>query len=355
MIALILGTRPEIVKMSPIVRELERRGEPFKIVHTGQHFSYSMDRSFFEQLKLPDPDVNLEVGPGTHAVMTGRIMEGLEKVLSGMRPHETLVQGDTNTVLGGALVCAKLHLRTGHVEAGLRSYDRRMPEEINRIVADHICDHLYAPTKLSRELLSKEGVDPKRVFLTGNTVVDAVEQNLEIAKRSSQILKELELTNAGYILATSHREENVDDPVRFKGIIEGLKKVSSRTGAEVIYPVHPRAKKRMEEHHIDAKGIRLMEPVGYLEFLQLESRALLVITDSGGVQEEACILGVPCVTMRDSTERPETISVGANLLGGTDPESILKASLKMLDRSGKWSNPFGDGKAAGKILDIALS
>jgi UDP-N-acetylglucosamine 2-epimerase (non-hydrolysing) len=194
----------------------------------------------------------------------------------------------------------------------------------------------------------------EKVFLTGNTVVDAVNQNLELAKRGSNILKELELTSAGFVLATSHREENVDDPVRFKGIVEGLRKVSIKTGAEVIYPVHPRAKKRLAEHGLDTSGLRLVEPLGYLEFLQLESRALLVLTDSGGVQEEACILGVPCVTMRDTTERPETVSVGANVLAGTDPEKILKAAVKMLDSSWKWSNPFGDGKAAQRIVDIAL-
>ena len=351
-IAVILGTRPEIVKCSPIIREFKRLGLDFFILHTGQHYSYLMDKVFFEQLELPMAKFNLDVGSGDHGKQTGVMIEGIEKILMSEEPDAVLVQGDTNTVLAGAIAAVKLGIKVGHVEAGLRSYDRRMPEEINRILADHCSDYLFAPTERSQEILLHEGIEAKKVFLVGNTVVDAVHQNLEIAKSKSTALKSLGVEDGRFILATAHRAENVDDKARFSGLIQGLQKVQSKFGMPLIYPIHPRAKKQLQTFGLDTHGISLVEPLDYLGFLQLESMARLVLSDSGGVQEETCILGVPCVTLRDNTERPETLDVGSNILAGADPERILEAAKASMGKKKGWVNPFGDGKSAQKIMTI---
>jgi UDP-N-acetylglucosamine 2-epimerase (non-hydrolysing) len=352
MIAIVLGTRPEIIKMSPIIRECERRGADYFILHTGQHYSYEMDRAFFEELELPDPKYNLDVGSGTHADQTGRIMVGIEKVLMEEKPDIVLVQGDTNTVLAGALAATKLHIRVGHVEAGLRSFDRTMPEEINRIVADHISDYLFAPTETARQYLLKEGIDDRKICVTGNTIVDAVFQNLEISKKKGHILDTLGLESKGYFLVTSHRQENVDNPENLQNIIAGLEAIHREYSLPVIFPMHPRTKKMVERFNVPMDGISIMEPAGFLEFLQLESNARLVLTDSGGVQEETCILGVPCVTLRNNTERPETIDVGSNVLAGTGTSEILASVRQMLSSSRAWKNPYGDGKTGRMIVTI---
>jgi UDP-N-acetylglucosamine 2-epimerase (non-hydrolysing) len=267
-------------------------------------------------------------------------------------PDIVLVQGDTNTVLAGAIAAVKLAIKVGHVEAGLGSYDRHMPEEINRILADHCSDYLFAPTERSKEILLHEGIEAKKVFLVGNTVVDAVHQNLVIAKSKSNASKILGVEPGKFILATTHRAENVDDKFRFKGIITGLQKVQSEFGVPLIYPIHPRAKKQLQTFGLNTHGISLVEPLDYLGFLQLESMAKMVLSDSGGVQEETCILGVPCVTLRDNTERPETLDVGSNILAGTDPERILAAAKASMRKKKGWVNPFGDGKTAQKIMSI---
>ena len=351
-IAIILGTRPEIVKFSPIIRECVRLGLDYFILHTGQHYSYLMDRVFFEQLELPPSKFNLDVGSGNHGEQTGAMLRGIEKVLLLERPDVVLVEGDTNTVLAGAVAAAKLGIKVGHVEAGLRSYDRRMPEEINRVLTDHCSDYLFAPTDKSKEILLHEGIDPDKIFMVGNTVVDAVYQNLRIAKSKSKALENMAIEPAKFILATAHRAENVDDKARFTGLIAGLQRVQAEFEMPLIYPIHPRAKKQLKAFGIDAQGISLVEPLDYLGFLQLEGLAKLVLTDSGGVQEETCILGVPCVTLRDNTERPETIDVGSNLLAGTDPDRILEAAKLMVKRQKGWVNPFGDGNTAEKIIEV---
>ena len=351
-IAVILGTRPEIVKMSPIIRNLEKKGLEFFILHTGQHYSYEMDKSFFDTLQLPDPRYNLDAGSGSHAEQTGKIMLGIEKVLQEEEPDVILVQGDTNTVLAGALAAAKLHMKIGHVEAGLRSFDRKMPEEINRVVADHISDYLFAPTENARENLLNEGIDEKKIFVTGNTIVDAVFQNLEIAQMQGDVLAELGLSRGNYFLVTAHRAENVDTESRLKKITVGLTTLAKKYNLPVIFPVHPRTEKKLQDFGIPTTGITLIPPKNFLEFLQLEAHAKLVLTDSGGVQEETCILGVPCVTLRDNTERPETVDVGANILSGVEPESILKAADAMLRKSPHWKNPFGDGTASLNIIQV---
>jgi len=374
-ISIILGTRPEIIKMSPVIRECENKGLDYFILHTGQHYSYNLDKIFFEELELPEVKYNLDVGSGSHAEETGKMLIGIEKILKEEKPDVVLIEGDTNTVLAGALAASKLHIKVGHVEAGLRSYDRSMPEEINRVLADHVSDYLFAPTEKAKVNLLKEGIEEDKIFVTGNTIVDAVYQNLEIARRKVDILKKLNLNSEGYFLVTAHRQENVDIKERLKGILDGLELVYNKFDLPIIYPIHPRTMKRIEKFGLEvSKGIRLTEPFGFLEFLQLEANATLVLTDSGGVQEESCILRVPCVTLRDNTERPETLDVGSNILTGTNKERILDGVKLMLNKQtlGKfdqqtfkksltknaahaslnWKNPFGDGKTGSIIIKI---
>ena len=358
---IIIGTRPEVIKMSPVVRACDSLGLDWFMIHTGQHYSYNMDRVFFEQLGLPDARYNLDVGSGLggHGAQTGRMLAGIEEVLIKEEPDVVLVEGDTNTVLAGALAASKLGIKVGHVEAGLRSYDRRMPEEINRVVADHISDYLFAPTEQSRDILLGEGVFDEKIFVSGNTVVDAVYQNRGIANDRGETLESicgagLDIEPDGYFLATAHRQENVDDAARFAGILKGLELVSDEFSLPVVYPIHPRSGKMMEEFSLGAKGVTFIEPLDYLSFLKLEADARLVLTDSGGVQEETCILKVPCVTLRDSTERPETAIVGANVLAGVDPEKILEGARVMIGRARDWENPFGDGRAGERIVSITM-
>ena len=350
-IAIVLGTRPEIIKMAPVIRECRRRKLDYFILHTGQHYSYEMDHIFFEQLELPHADYNLDIGSGSHGEQTGRIMAGIEKVLIIAEPDVVLVQGDTNTVLAGALAASKLQIKIGHVEAGLRSYDRRMPEEINRIVVDHISDYLFAPTMDSLNKLLKEGIPDTRICITGNTIVDSIYQNRAIAEKRVNILKELGLMPNEYILATIHRAENVDDEFKLNEIIKGLELVSRELDLPVVFPMHPRTRKMLSIFAIKYDRLKAIDPIGFLEFLQLESSARLILTDSGGVQEEACVLGVPCVTLRDSTERPETINIMSNILAGSNSEKILESTKIMYSANYKWINPFGDGLGSHRILD----
>jgi UDP-N-acetylglucosamine 2-epimerase (non-hydrolysing) len=359
MLAIVLGTRPEIIKMSPVIRACEKRGEDYFLIHTGQHYSYEMDRVFFDELSLPAPAFNLDVGSGSHAAQTGAIMAGTEKVLHKKKPDVVLVQGDTNTVLAASLAACKSYVRdggravqVGHVEAGLRSFDRRMPEEINRVLADHVSDYLFAPTRTARQNLKREGIGDEKIFVTGNTIVDAVHQNLAIAQKKSSAVRSLGLAKDGYFLATLHRQENVDDKRRLAGILDGLFTISKDHGLPIVFPVHPRTGKMIRTFKLKTKGIRTISPLGFLEFLQLESQARLALTDSGGVQEEACILGVPCVTIRDSTERPETVEAGANVVAGFRADDIASTAQQMLGRTRKWKNPFGDGKAGERIVEI---
>ena len=351
-VAVILGTRPEIVKMSPVIRELENRGLDYFILHSNQHYSYKMDRVFFEQLHLPEPKYNLNVGSGSHAEETGKMLIGIESVLRSEKPDVILVEGDTNTVLAGALAACKLMIKVGHIEAGLRSYDRKMPEETNRVLADHCSDILFAPTEKSRKILVHEGIPDDKIFVTGNTIVDAVHQNLELSKKKEDALNQLGITKNDYFLATLHRQENVDNKERFQGILRGLQMIRDELNLQGIFPIHPRTKKQMEAFNIQPNSLRLVEPLDYLSFLQLEKNAKLILTDSGGVQEEACIVKVPCVTLRDNTERPETLEVGSNTLAGTNPDTILAETKRMLNKKRDWGNPFGDGRAGERIVQI---
>lgn len=356
MIDVVLGTRPEIIKFSPVIDELEKAREEYRIVHTNQHYSYELDRIFFEELNLRPADYNINAGSGTHGHQTASIIEGVEQVLSREKPSTVLVQGDTNTVLGAALASVKMRIPVGHVEAGLRSYDRTMPEETNRIIADHISTYLFAPTELSRKNLEKEGITDG-VHVVGNTIVEATHRNAAIAEKKSKALKQFNLKQNGYAVMTAHRQENVDDAERLSNIITCIGRIASETGLQVLFPVHPRTSKMLAEFGYEkrfnsTRGLVAVKPTGYLDFLMLEKNAALAVTDSGGVQEEACILGVPCVTIRENTERPETVEVGANIIAGTKPDAVMKAVQKSLDSNRKWENPLGDGTASRQILEI---
>ena len=351
-IAVILGTRPEIIKMSPIIRELEKESITYFILHTNQHYSYHMSEIFFRQLDLPEPKYNLRVGSGTHAEETGKMLIGIEKVLRNENPDLVLVQGDTNSALAGALSAAKLTIEVGHVEAGLRSYDRQMPEEINRTLIDHLSAYLFAPTNKAKENLLREGIREDSIFVTGNTIVDAVYQNLNLA-RNCNIIEKLEINSDEYFLLTLHRQENVDRELRLRKIFRGLELIIKEFDYPIIYPIHPRAYKMLKRFNIKINdNIHLIKPLDYLSFLKLESNAKLILTDSGGVQEEACILKVPCVTLRYNTERPETVEVGANIIAGVEPNSIVDCVRIMINKDRNWVNPFGDGKARIKIISI---
>ncbi|MDD2890471.1 MAG: UDP-N-acetylglucosamine 2-epimerase (non-hydrolyzing) [bacterium] len=353
-ISIILGTRPEIIKMAPIIRECQKRKINFFILHTNQHYSENLDKIFFRELRLPHPKYNLEVGSGTHAEQTGKMLIGIEKILIKEKPDIVLTEGDTNTVLAGNLVATKLHIKTGHIEAGLRSYFREMPEEINRILSDRCSDYLFAPTEKAKGILVGEGIPKKKIFVTGNTIVDAVYQSLKLAQNRI-ILKKLNLEKEKYFLLTIHRPENVDNKERLKGILEGTGLIYKKFNLPIIFPIHPRSKKMLKTFKLKIPhGVKFIEPVGYLDFLRLQANAKLILTDSGGIQEEACILKIPCVTLRDNTERPETLEVKSNILAGANPIKILNNTEKMLMRKKDWKNPFGCGKTAKMIIDIIL-
>ncbi|MBR0753297.1 UDP-N-acetylglucosamine 2-epimerase (non-hydrolyzing) [Bradyrhizobium jicamae] len=345
-IAILVGTRPEIIKMAPVIRECQKRKLDYLIIHSKQHYSERLDGIFFSELNLPPPKYNLNVGSGGHANQTGRILIELEPILISEKPDVLLVQGDTNTVVAGALAAHKLHIKVGHVEAGLRSFDQTMPEESNRIIADHISDYLFAVTDLQVDHLMKEGLPGSKIFKVGNTIVDALLSHRVQAEKNSRILSDLKLQKNEYYLFTSHRAANVDDPDALKEIIQLITQMSGK----VCWPIHYRTQKVIKENNIDLPAnLTWTEPVGYSDFLTLLSNCSAVITDSGGVQEEACILGIPCVTIRDATERPETVEVGANILVNRDPEAMVSA----LNRPVRpWTNPFGDGHTAERILDI---
>lgn len=365
--SIILGTRPEIIKMSPVVKALESGSIDYFILHTGQHYDYEMDKIFFEELGLRPPSKNLNVGSGMHAVTTGKMIVGIEEVLIEEKPNVVLVEGDTNSVLAGALVSTKLHISLGHVEAGLRSYDRRMPEEYNRIIADHSADYLFAPTQNAKKNLEKEGISNheilyyggvrrQKISVTGNTSVDALQQNLEKAKKTDALSK-YGLSKDQYFLVTAHRAENVDEKHRLSGILNGLVGITALYNKPIIYPIHPRTKRRIKEFNLESevRGIRnlnLVEPTGFFDMLALEYGAKLILTDSGGIQEEACTLKVPCVVLRDSSDRPESIEVGAAMLAGCETKKIIETTKKMIDKERNWENPYGEGKAGEKIVEI---
>lgn len=352
-LAIVLGTRPEIVKLAPIIRECRKRDVPHTVVHTGQHYSPQLTEVFFEELELPAPDHTLGVGSETHGQQTGNMIAGVERILLDAEPETVLVQGDTNTTLAATIAASKLDAELGHVEAGLRSHDRRMPEEVNRIICDHTADRLFAPTYVAAENLRSEGIPRNRVSVTGNTVVDALKRHRNLAAERDA-LDDVGVVPGEYGLVTLHRAENVDDPERFADLLTGIDRVARQFDLDMVYPAHPRARNVLENLSVP-ESVRVVEPLDYLEFLRLQGEAALILTDSGGVQEEACVLDVPCVTLRENTERPETLSVGANRLGGVTPEGILDAAHEMFGTDADWDNPFGDGDAAEQIVDASAA
>lgn len=368
-ISVIFGTRPEIIKLSPVIRALKEKKLNFFIIHTNQHYDKNMDEIFLKELGLPKAKYNLNIGSGTHGNMTGRMLIEVEKIFFKEKPDLLIVQGDTNTVLAVSLAASKLGIKIAHVEAGLRSYTK-IPEETNRILTDRISDFLFAPTEKQKKILLSEGIAKEKIFVVGNTIVDAVIQNLSIAsapegqRLESAAIKPVILKQK-YFLITAHREENVDNKIILQNILEAIGKIQKKYKLKAIYPIHPRTEKRIKEFGIKKpKNIKFIEPVGYLDMLLLMKNAEVILTDSGGIQEEACILHVPCVTMREATERPETVEVGGNIIAGTDTEKIMKSTDSMLKKKINWhapamagaespgSSPFGKGNSGRLIVEI---
>jgi UDP-GlcNAc3NAcA epimerase len=347
-IATIVGARPQFVKAAPVSRALS---SAFKevLIHTGQHYDYGMSEVFFFEMEMRPPDFNLGVGGGSHGEQTGRMLIELEKVFSTTMPDCILVYGDTNSTLAGALVAAKAQIPLAHVEAGLRSYNRAMPEEINRVLTDHVSDLLFCPTETAVGNLASEGVE-KGVHRVGDVMYDALLYNLELARRQSTILQRLNLKKNQYALVTVHRAANTDDRERMSSIWSAL----SRLSLPVVFPVHPRARKMMSEWGISAgKNVILIEPVGHFDMLALQENANCILTDSGGVQKEAYLVGVRCITLREETEWVETVSAGWNSLVGVDEEKIVALSENWFP-TGEREPLYGDGHASEKIAKILL-
>lgn len=355
MLAIILGTRPEIIKTAPVILEAMRRGMPVGIIHTGQHYTAELDEIFFQELNLPAPIAHVHVGSHTPARQVGLMMQRLEEVLRDLKPDMVLVQGDTNSVLAGALTAHKMGIPIAHLEAGLRSDDWSMPEEANRILADRVSRWLFCPTDVQRERLAQEGIVHDGVHVVGNTIVDAAQHYSRVAYEKSDIAERLNITNQPYVLLTMHRPSNVDDPKRLRAWVDSLAQAARSLGLRIVFPVHPRTQAQLNEAGIkvDADIFKAIDPVGYLDLLRLQASAELVLTDSGGLQEEACILRVPCITLRANTERPETLHVGANVLHNEPDASVLEALMRVTSAKVRhWENPFGDGKTAERVVDI---
>ena len=351
-VAHVVGARPNFMKAAPVVAALERRGVSQRLVHTGQHYDRNMSAVFFDELGLPAPDVNLGVGSASHARQTAEAMVALEAEFDAHRPDLLLVYGDVNSTLAASLVAAKLGVRLGHVEAGLRSGDRAMPEEINRIVTDRLADLLFTPSVDGNENLVREGVDPSRIHLVGNVMIDTLVRLQPQAEARWPALAQAHGVEAGrYVLVTLHRPRTVDDPDVLGPILAVLDRLADRL--PVVFPVHPRTRARIDAAEAAPDNVLLVEPAGYLDFLALESRAALVITDSGGVQEETTYLGVPCLTVRPSTERPITATVGTNRIVGLDAEQLERLAHQALDGNARggarpllWDGGAGERVAA---------
>jgi UDP-N-acetylglucosamine 2-epimerase (non-hydrolysing) len=346
----VVGARPNFMKAAPVVRALgQRAGVKQTLVHTGQHYDANMSDVFFSQLGIPEPDVNLRVGSGSHAQQTSEIMCRFEPVVLEKKPDVVLVYGDVNSTVAAALVCSKLLVRVGHVEAGLRSFDRTMPEEINRVLTDQLADLLFTPSEDGDLNLQREGISADKIHRVGNVMIDTLIRLLPITAQCK--------TNGfpkRYALVTLHRPSNVDDNRTLKSILESLLEVNAQL--DVVFPVHPRTRQRIAEFGIDATKLHLLEPMPYIEFLAMQRRAAVVITDSGGIQEETTYLGVPCLTLRKNTERPVTVEFGTNVVVGQDPIRLRTELSRILEGKGKPGTvpPLWDGRASERIADVLL-
>jgi UDP-N-acetylglucosamine 2-epimerase len=350
-IVTIIGARPQFIKAAAVSRLLRDEADEI-ILHTGQHYDENLSKVFFDELDIPTPQFNLGVGSGTHGIQTGEMLAKIEVVLIDTQPDWVIVYGDTNSTLAGALAAAKLHIKVAHIEAGLRSFNRLMPEEINRVLTDHISDFLFCPSEVAVENLANEGIIEK-VVIVGDVMADSLSYAAEKAEKQSDILEILSLEPGEYYLATVHRAENTDDPFRLENILDAL----TSLGKKVVFPVHPRTRRAIEnfryQGYLSASNLLLIDPLGYLDMVRLEASAKMILTDSGGIQKEACWLRVPCVTLRDETEWVETVQSGWNVLAGGDKENILE---KVLDFKVPEKHPelYGDGKAARKIINCLI-
>ncbi len=343
MIYILVGTRPEIIKMSPVIRELISLGKKFKLIHSNQHYSKDLDTVFFEELQLPYPDFNLQVGSGTHAEQTAKMMIEFERVCQAEKPDLIIVHGDTNTALAGMLVAKKLQIKLAHVESGLRSFDERMPEEINRCLIDRVSNFLFAPTQEACDQLISEGISKDNIFITGNTIVDAIKQN-------EALIENREEDTSPYILVTAHRPSNVDTDKSLQKLIIAVDHISKKTDTNVIWVTHPRCERRVLKMTNKYTNIKCIKPVGYLKMLGLIKYASYIATDSGGIQEEAYILKKPLITLRETTERPETLT--ANFICESNLKKIDNALRKYNKKNVYWNDCFGPGDSAKKIVRI---
>jgi UDP-N-acetylglucosamine 2-epimerase (non-hydrolysing) len=348
----IVGARPNFMKVAPVMNALKTRQHIVQtLIHTGQHYDANMSDVFLEQLGIPAPDVNLAVGSGTHARQTAEIMTRFEPVLMDRKPDLVLVYGDVNSTVAAALVSAKLGVRVGHVEAGLRSFDRTMPEEINRLLTDRLADLLFTPSEDADVNLRNEGIPAEKIFRVGNVMIDSLVKLLPAAQRLSQNGPPHPQPQR-YALVTLHRPANVDDAAILKRILQSLLEVSQELA--VVFPAHPRTRKRIADFGLQAGRLQILDPLSYLEFLALQSRATVVITDSGGIQEETTYLGVPCLTLRENTERPVTVSLGTNVLVGRDPGKLRSELSRVLAGQAKKGSipPLWDGHAGERIAAV---
>lgn len=348
-LVIILGTRPEVIKLAPFIHECIKRSVTFEIINTQQHYDTNMMESFLDELNIPKPNYSLGVGSGSHAYQTASMLNKIETILKSDSYTHVIVQGDTNSTLAGALTASKLGIKVAHLEAGLLSYDKNMPEEINRLVVDSIADYLFAPTEETCKSLISRVVDKKTVFFTGNTTYDSILNNVNRIKSSHP------LNNQSYFLLTLHRPSNVDDKDNLLSIFSTMTEIIKEYQVKIFFSVHPRTQVKIKEYKIKLDDNLIQaEPLSYFEFLNFEKNAEIILTDSGGIQEEACILRVPCVTIRDNTERPETISVGSNKLAGNKREGILSAVRDMMQVPKDWTIPYGKGDSASIMLDLLL-
>lgn len=351
-IAIVLGTRPEIIKLSPVIRHCQNNQLDYFVVNTNQHYSDTMSSIFFKELQLPNPKYNLRIGSDNPEEQTRKMFIEIEKVLLKEKPDIVLVQGDTYTVLIVSVIASKLKIKIGHLEAGLRSHDKTMPEEINRIVTDHISNFLFCPTNKQKDILLGEGINRDKIFVTGNTIVDAVADVKNF--KNNSLLAKYNLSEKEYILLTMHRPANVDNKTILEKQLKNISVLAKDKNLSVVFPIHPRTLKNIELFSIDIpENIKIIEPLGFIELLTLEKQARIILTDSGGIQEEACILGVPSLNLRENTERPECIEVGASKVVGSDYAKLLEGFTYYEKHSSlAWQNPFGDGLSAEKILEI---